>query len=129
MTRSPGFTRPEPPAEGLPGSNEDENLAARAEPFDYYTDGEGYIIVSRGPDSVFQINPARDYKYAENSGAIAPGLVKKQYDPSNGSLSMGDIFRVSRNVYWNEDENSAEDAKTEKAKGNEKVGAAAAAQE
>lgn len=66
----------------------------RTKPFIYYTDGESYIVASRGPDRVFQIDPERDFHFAENRDGHAPALNDKCFDPSNGSKSAGDIFLI-----------------------------------
>ncbi|MBN1901462.1 DUF4190 domain-containing protein [Candidatus Sumerlaeota bacterium] len=58
----------------------------------YYSDINGWILISPGPDEVYDIDPLEDYisTNAQPSGA----LLEKCYDPTNGIKSGGDIFRV-----------------------------------
>ncbi|MCX7011816.1 MAG: hypothetical protein NTW86_04495 [Candidatus Sumerlaeota bacterium] len=62
----------------------------------YYTDPEalGWILYSEGPDFDYDIDPAKDY----NPKQPMPGeaLIRKSYDPTNGTPSDGDIFRVKQ---------------------------------
>jgi hypothetical protein len=60
-------------------------------PMTYHPKGGGWILISDGPDGLPQIDPAEDYEtdYKDNSR-----LILKTYDPSNGTLSDGDIYRV-----------------------------------
>jgi ferric-dicitrate binding protein FerR (iron transport regulator) len=60
--------------------------------FAYYADRNGWIMVSPGTDADYDINPIKDY----HSDMPQPGerLILKAYDPTNGTVSDGDIFRV-----------------------------------
>ena len=66
--------------------------------FYYYYTGEtrpqssGWILISRGPDSSFEIDPPKDYDVLEKQPS--PKLLVKSYDSTNGTFSVGDIFRV-----------------------------------
>jgi hypothetical protein len=60
--------------------------------FVYYTDGPGWILVSPGPDGVYDIDPLEDY--ISTLAQPSPRLLEKCYDPTNGMKSGGDIFRV-----------------------------------
>ena len=55
-----------------------------------------WILVSRGPDGVFDIVPSSDLPADEPVTAEEAGqrLVGKTYDPTNGSNSGGDIYRL-----------------------------------
>ena len=60
--------------------------------FSYFSDEAGWILVSPGPDRVFEIVPWDMY-----SGKIpqpSSQLLSHSYDPTNGTVSGGDIFRV-----------------------------------
>lgn len=61
-------------------------------PFSYHTDGPGWIIVSPGPDGVYELDPLRDY----DSRTTQPSelLLQKSYDPTNGANSRGDVWRI-----------------------------------
>lgn len=64
-----------------------------AYPYAYYTDDKGWILFSAGPDGDYDLNPAKDY----NSSETQPSAHLKThgtYDPTNGSQSNGDIWRV-----------------------------------
>jgi len=54
----------------------------------------GWILVSRGPDGTFEIEPEKDYD--ANILPPSPKLLLKTYDPTNGITSRGDIFRVKQ---------------------------------
>lgn len=61
--------------------------------FSYYSDGGGWILLSPGPDGDYDINPQQVYSSA------LPGpseiMIARQYDPTNGVKSDGDIFLTS----------------------------------
>jgi hypothetical protein len=63
-------------------------------PFAYHSDDNGWILISPGPDSDYDINPATDY----NSKISQPSdrILLKAYDGTNGTVSDGDIFRVKQ---------------------------------
>jgi hypothetical protein len=58
----------------------------------YYCDPNGWILISAGPDGDYDIDPQKLY----NSSVSQPSteLLSKAYDPTNGTVSDGDIFRV-----------------------------------
>jgi len=60
----------------------------------YYPDVNGWILISRGPDREFEIDAEKEY----NSAVYPPSpqLLLKAYDPTNGIISRGDIFRVKQ---------------------------------
>jgi type II secretory pathway pseudopilin PulG len=61
-------------------------------PFAYYTDGPGWIIVSPGPDDVYELDPPHDYdRHTTQPSQI---LLRKAYDPTNGTDSHGDVWRI-----------------------------------
>ncbi|MCE5228654.1 hypothetical protein LLG95_03550 [bacterium] len=61
----------------------------------YCWDDQAYIIISAGPNCVFDIKPdeLNELKPGPN-GALPEKLINYQYDPTNGGTSAGDIFRV-----------------------------------
>jgi beta-lactamase regulating signal transducer with metallopeptidase domain len=52
--------------------------------------GKGWILWSPGPDGVYDIDAAKDY---DPRVSIPPALIDKTYDPTNGILSHGDLWR------------------------------------
>lgn len=52
----------------------------------------GWILFSPGPDRDYDIDPKIDY--GSRSDQLTPTLVHKTYDPTNGMVSGGDIWRV-----------------------------------
>ena len=63
-------------------------------PIAYAAVGEHWMLVSPGPDRVFQIDPETDFD-PEAKDPTA-GLVPYTYDPTNGITSGGDIWRVKQ---------------------------------
>lgn len=66
-------------------------------PYVYAPVGDGYVIVSAGPDRKYQIDPGTDYDPACRGDLSSPAcekLLLKTYDPTNGIASRGDIWRV-----------------------------------
>ena len=61
--------------------------------FSYYSTKNGWILVSPGPDKDYDIVPQQDYQDNFSMGAIPPGILEKTYDPTNGTISNGDIYR------------------------------------
>jgi hypothetical protein len=61
-------------------------------PFAYHTDGPGWVLFSCGPDRHYDINPVTDYTSKGPQPPVA--LILKSYDPTNGLVSGGDIWRV-----------------------------------
>jgi type II secretory pathway pseudopilin PulG len=62
--------------------------------FSYYTDPNGWILVSPGPDRVYDIDPLEEY--TSRISQPSDELLAKAYDPTNGTVSGGDIFRVKQ---------------------------------
>lgn len=56
--------------------------------------GTGYIVWSPGPDGIYDIVPEEDY--SPLTIAPSPSLIDKTYDPSNGTSSRGDVWRVKQ---------------------------------
>jgi hypothetical protein len=56
-----------------------------------------WVLLSRGPDGVFSIDPARDLPIGmqRDRSELESPLQFKAYDPTNGTFSSGDIFRSS----------------------------------
>jgi hypothetical protein len=52
--------------------------------------GRGWILWSPGPDGRYDIDAARDY---DPRVPISPSLLEKTYDPTNGAVSAGDVWR------------------------------------
>ena len=64
----------------------------RGSSFGYYANDRGWIMWSCGPDSVYDIDPEKDYD-ADTTNPL-PSLIMKTYDPTNGSVSRGDVWRI-----------------------------------
>ena len=69
----------------------------RGTPYGYYHDEHGWILTSPGPDRMYDM----DFKtlstlYNSTISQPSPELLLWSYDPSNGVISMGDIFRVKQ---------------------------------
>ncbi len=62
--------------------------------FAYYADRNGWILISPGPDGDYDINPAKDYSSDIRQPTLQ--LLLKAYDPTNGTVSGGDVFRVKQ---------------------------------
>ncbi len=62
----------------------------------YYSDANGWIIISVGPDHDYDIDPEKYY----NSSIAQPSFellcIAGVYDPTNGTVSSGDVFRVKQ---------------------------------
>ncbi len=54
-------------------------------------EGTGWILFSPGPDGVYDIVPWEDYDPANHP---TPALIEKSYDPTNGTYTRGDLWRV-----------------------------------
>lgn len=57
----------------------------------------GWILLSPGPDGRFDLDPSV-YRAGLNPGVYAPQpeLVAAAYDPTNGTVSAGDIWRINQ---------------------------------
>lgn len=70
--------------------------------FTYYTDGDGWIMTSPGPDGIYDIDPRLIYdsSVAQPSMELQTGTNVKgrayTYDPTNGAKSPGDLYRVKQ---------------------------------
>jgi hypothetical protein len=60
--------------------------------FSYFSDVRGWILLSPGPDGDFDVAPSVDYK--SSMPQPSPELLLLAYDPTNGEVSGGDIYRV-----------------------------------
>lgn len=74
----------------------------RHAPFCYYTDpaGKGWILWSAGPDMKYDLtsrNIGGIYNPANPNMVSDPALLSLTFDPTNGSTSHGDIWRISGN--------------------------------
>lgn len=56
-----------------------------------YGVNNGWILLSPGPDRVYQIDPARDFDGASSASLERLKILK--WDPTNGSISLGDIYQ------------------------------------
>lgn len=63
-------------------------------PFAYHADANGWILFSPGFDRDYDIMPERDYD--SSIPQPSPSLLFKTYDPTNGTISDGDIWRVKQ---------------------------------
>ncbi len=63
-------------------------------PFAYYGNDLGWILISPGPDLDYDVEPEAEY----DATICQPSdrLILKAYDPTNGVISDGDVFRVKQ---------------------------------
>jgi hypothetical protein len=61
-------------------------------PFVYYVDTSGWMLISPGPDGKYDMVPER--VYTSLIAQPSPTILGLAYDPTNGTISGGDIFRV-----------------------------------
>jgi type II secretory pathway pseudopilin PulG/uncharacterized membrane protein len=79
----------------LDGYPRDPFAPERQATFAYYSTkspAEGWILTSAGPDRDYDIDPMRDYDPAVKQPSAQ--LLGLSYDPTNGTVSNGDIWRV-----------------------------------
>ncbi len=62
-------------------------------PIAYYTDGKGWLLFSPGPDQVFDITDPSLF-YTGSDQEPSKKLLLNAYDPTNGLISGGDIWRM-----------------------------------
>ncbi len=62
--------------------------------FCYYAAGGGWIMWSPGPDQVYDLDPEQDYDPTITGPTAA--LLQKSWDPTNGTESGGDIWRIKQ---------------------------------
>ena len=60
--------------------------------YGYFSDEDGWILFSAGPDYDYDIDPVTDFDSHDPERITA--LELKAYDPTNGTYSNGDIFRI-----------------------------------
>ncbi|MCX7044678.1 MAG: hypothetical protein NTX50_04215 [Candidatus Sumerlaeota bacterium] len=58
--------------------------------YGYYTTGSCWLLFSAGRDMRYDIDPIKDFI----PGGDNTILIMKTYDPTNGTYSAGDIFRM-----------------------------------
>ncbi len=101
-TQRPSFIllRPEKPAGSLTtpiayitSIPRDPFSAGKKEWFSYYTSGRAWILISAGPDKDYDIVPQQDFQQPSGMRELLGILVNKTYDPTNGSVSNGDVWR------------------------------------
>lgn len=74
-----------------PGATDDSDSLL----FRYFTDGTtGWMLLSVGPDEDVDYRPPDDLEY--EGVAMIESLLPFSYDPTNGTVSSGDIWRVSQ---------------------------------
>lgn len=64
-------------------------------PFVYYADINGWILVSAGPDKHYDLNPATLYDSMIPQPST-PLITGATFDPTNGTDSRGDVWRVKQ---------------------------------
>ncbi len=71
-------------------------FAPRGTPYAYYHDREGFILISPGPDEDYDIqDPATVYDGSiPQPSELLVGGGSWTYDPTNGMVSNGDVWRV-----------------------------------
>ena len=60
--------------------------------FCYFAKGGGWIVWSPGPDKKYSIDADKEYDPTLTDATAA--LLRKTYDPTNGTVSGGDVWRV-----------------------------------
>ncbi len=59
--------------------------------------GDGFIIWSPGPDKDYDLTLENvEIYYDPRYEVPSPGLIERQYDPTNGARSGGDVFRTKQ---------------------------------
>ena len=86
------FTTPIAYMTGLMEDTFNEGPPDTVNTFSYFSDGNGWILVSPGPDRDFDIDPPRDYDSSIEQPS--PSLIAHRFDPTNGTVSDGDIYRL-----------------------------------
>ena len=76
------------------GSFFTHSISRRCAPFAYHADANGWILFSPGPDRDYDLTPEKDYD--SSIPQPSPFLMIKTYDPTNGTTSDGDIWRVKQ---------------------------------
>jgi len=65
-------------------------------PFVYYRDEKGWMILTRGPDKDYDMDPAKMYNGSISQPSRDLVTSTGTYDPTNGTISSGDIWRVKQ---------------------------------
>jgi len=64
--------------------------------FGYFKHNDtGWILYGAGPDRDYDLDLEKDYSATARNNPL-PTLIQKTYDPTNGSVSGGDIWRIKR---------------------------------
>jgi len=64
--------------------------------FRYYSDQNGWILISLGPDGDYDIDPEKYYHSSIAQPSFELLCIAGTYDPTNGTVSSGDVFRVKQ---------------------------------
>jgi len=64
--------------------------------FRYYSDPNGWILISPGPDRDYDIDPVKYYDSSIAQPSFELLCIAGTYDPTNGTVSSGDVFRVKQ---------------------------------
>ena len=78
------------PSTGLTWDHVDV-FAGRQVPYGYYSTPKGWLLFSAGPDGDYDLDGTQ---YDPSRPMPGPELLLLSYDPTNGTLSGGDIVRV-----------------------------------
>ena len=65
-------------------------------PYLYYSDGNGFILIATGPDGDYDIDPVANYDSRINQPSVHLLCETATYDPTNGAISNGDIYRTKQ---------------------------------
>jgi type II secretory pathway pseudopilin PulG len=73
---------------------EPANSDLNSGPYGYFSEKDFWVVWTAGPDKKFDINPSnfQGFKFPITSEEIA----NQTYDPTNGTISAGDIWRVKQ---------------------------------
>lgn len=70
---------------------------AKGATYGYYSTATGWIIWSPGPDKKYDINSSNVNRIYQPEGQLpSPELIELTYDPTNGSVSPGDVYRYKQ---------------------------------
>ncbi len=71
-------------------------FSTQALPFVYFRDGKGWMFLSRGPDGDYDMDPAKMYNGSLSQPSRELLTSPTTYDPTNGTISSGDVWRVKQ---------------------------------
>lgn len=67
---------------------------SKSHPYAYYSAGDSWILYSAGPDKDYDIDPVNDGDDVFDPASLL--LIMKTYDPTNGTVSDGDVWLTGK---------------------------------